>query len=52
LVRESSRALDKLARELRKDLPASREAPDKRQLVLLGALAPWLQKPAEALGVS
>ena len=44
--------LDKLARGLRRDRPASREAPDKRQSVLLGALAPWPQKPAEALGVS
>ena len=35
---------------LPRGLPASREA--KRPLALLGALAPWPQKPAKALGAS
>ena len=40
------------ARASRRGLPTSREAPDKLRLELLGALAPWPQRPAEGHGAS
>ena len=51
-VRALSKGPDRRARASPRGLPTSREAPDKRRLELLGALAPWPQRPAEGHGAS
>ena len=51
-VRALSKVPDRRARASPRGLPTSREAPDKRRLELLGALAPWPQRPAEGHGAS